>query len=386
MIQGRAEQAFQAEFGIASAGQFSAPGRVNLIGEHTDYNEGFVLPFAIPNRTAVSVRLRSDRLIRVHSVDLAETQEISIDELVPDALSGWSAYPLGVAWALLEGCSQADTVQGVDIAVASEVPLGAGLSSSAALESSVALALNELWGLGLDRVTLALKGQQAENTAVGANTGIMDQMASLMGEAGQAVFLDCRTLTYQLVPCDVASAGLSFVVIDTHTRHSHAGGEYGRRRASCENAAAAAGVSALRDLTMGDLAQLETLVDNETFRRARHIVSENDRVVATVEALRRRDLAQVGSLLVGSHQSMRDDFEISTAELDTQVEVALDAGALGARMTGGGFGGSVIALIATDRLESLRASSVARAAERRMPEPSLSVVVPSAGASGHPSA
>lgn len=386
MTQARAEKGFQTEFGTASTGQFSAPGRVNLIGEHTDYNDGFVLPFAIPQRTTVSVRVRSDRLIRVHSVDVGDTQEIGVDELVPAALTGWSAYPLGVAWALLEIATQPNTLHGVDIAVASEVPLGAGLSSSAALESSVALALNQLWGLGLDRVTLALKGQQAENTAVGANTGIMDQMASLMGEPGHAVFLDCRTLTHELVPCDVASEGLSFVVIDTNTRHSHAGGEYGLRRASCENAAAAAGVSALRDLTVADLARLETLVDNETFRRARHIVSENDRVLATVEALRAGDLARVGSLLVSSHQSMRDDFGISTAELDTQVEVARDGGALGARMTGGGFGGSVIALIATDRLDSLRQASVARAAELQMPEPSLSVVVPSAGASSHPSA
>lgn len=386
MTQARAEKGFQTEFGTASTGQFSAPGRVNLIGEHTDYNDGFVLPFAIPQRTTVSVRVRSDRLIRVHSVDVGDTQEIGVDELVPAALTGWSAYPLGVAWALLEIATQPNTLHGVDIAVASEVPLGAGLSSSAALESSVALALNQLWGLGLDRVTLALKGQQAENTAVGANTGIMDQMASLMGEPGHAVFLDCRTLTHELVPCDVASEGLSFVVIDTNTRHSHAGGEYGLRRASCENAAAAAGVSALRDLTVADLARLETLVDNETFRRARHIVSENDRVLATVEALRAGDLARVGSLLVSSHQSMRDDFEISTAELDTQVEVARDGGALGARMTGGGFGGSVIALIATDRLDSLRQASVARAAELQMPEPSLSVVFPAAGASSHPSA
>lgn len=386
MTQARAEQGFQTEFGTASTGQFSAPGRVNLIGEHTDYNDGFVLPFAIPQRTTVSVRVRPDRLIRVHSVDVGDTQEIGVDELAPAALTGWSAYPLGVAWALLESATQPNTLHGVDIAVASEVPLGAGLSSSAALESSVALALNELWGLGLDRVTLALKGQQAENTAVGANTGIMDQMASLMGEPGHAVFLDCRTLTHELVPCDVASEGLSFVVIDTNTRHSHAGGEYGLRRASCENAAAAAGVSALRDLSVADLARLETLVDNETFRRARHIVSENDRVLATVEALRAGDLARVGALLVSSHQSMRDDFEISTAELDTQVEVALDGGALGARMTGGGFGGSVIALIATDRLDSLRAASVARAAELQMPEPSVSVVFPAAGASSHPSA
>lgn len=385
MIQARAEQGFQTEFGTASTGQFSAPGRVNLIGEHTDYNDGFVLPFAIPQRTTVSVRVRSDRLIRVHSVDLGDTQEIGVDELAPAALTGWSAYPLGVAWALLEGATQPNTIHGVDIAVASEVPLGAGLSSSAALESSVALALNELWGLGLDRVTLALKGQQAENTAVGANTGIMDQMASLMGEPGRAVFLDCRTLTHELVPCDVASKGLSFVVIDTNTRHSHAGGEYGLRRASCENAAAAAGVSALRDLSVADLARLETLVDNETFRRARHIVTENDRVLATVEALRAGDLARVGELLVSSHQSMRDDFEISTPELDTQVEVALNSGALGARMTGGGFGGSVIALIATDRLDSLRAACLARAAELQMPQPSVSVVVPAAGASSHPS-
>ena len=386
MSRERAEASFRAEFGSPSTGQWSAPGRVNLIGEHTDYNDGFVLPFAIPQRTSVSVGKRSDRRIRVHSADLGETAEISMDNLSPESLGGWSAYPLGVAWALLDGHPDPDSIPGVDIALASDVPLGAGLSSSAALESSVALALNYLWGLGLDRVELALAGQRAENTAVGANTGIMDQMASVMGQAGQAVFLDCRSLTHQLIPCDISTAGLSFVVIDTNTRHSHAGGEYGQRRASCERAAAAAGVPALRDVSGEGLTRLGSLVDEETLRRARHIVTENERVVQTVEALRAGDLTRVGTLLVESHESMRDDFEISTAELDTQVEVALEVGALGARMTGGGFGGSVIALVATSTVDSLTVTSKARALARTMPETTISVVVPSEGATRHTSA
>ena len=386
MSRERAEASFRAEFGSPSTGQWSAPGRVNLIGEHTDYNDGFVLPFAIPQRTSVSVGMRSDRRIRVHSADLGETADISMDDLSPESLGGWSAYPLGVAWALLDGHPHPDSIPGVDISLASDVPLGAGLSSSAALESSVALALNDLWGLGLDRVELALAGQRAENTAVGANTGIMDQMASVMGQAGQAVFLDCRSLTHQLIPCDISTAGLSFVVIDTNTRHSHAGGEYGQRRASCERAAAAAGVPALRDVSGEGLTRLGSLVDEETFRRARHIVTENERVVQTVEALRAGDLSRVGSLLVESHESMRDDFEISTAELDTQVEVALEVGALGARMTGGGFGGSVIALVATSTVDSLTVTSKARALARTMPETTISVVVPSEGATRHTSA
>jgi len=263
------------------------------------------------------------------------------------------------------------------------VPLGAGLSSSAALESSVALALNELWGLGLGLADLALVGQRAENTAVGAQTGIMDQMASVMGAAGHAVFLDCRTLQHELIPCDLGPEGYSFMVIDTNTRHSHANGEYGQRRASCEKAAAAAGVPALRDLSVSDLPGLESKLDDETFRRARHIVSENDRVLATTEALRHGDLAQVGSLLVASHNSMRDDFEISTAELDAQVETALEIGALGARMTGGGFGGSVIAIGPTDTVNALTSAAHERAANEGMPAPTVSVVEPSQGAQSH---
>ena len=385
MSRQRAEESFTSVFGEPSLAQFSAPGRVNLIGEHTDYNEGFVLPFAIPQRTTVSAAMREDRTLRVHSADLGETVEMNLSDLSPEVLSGWSAYPLGVTWALLESRPDQKCL-GVDIAVASEVPLGAGLSSSAALESSVALALNELWGLGLGLADLALVGQRAENTAVGAQTGIMDQMASVMGAAGHAVFLDCRTLQHELIPCDLGPDGYSFVVIDTNTRHSHANGEYGQRRASCEKAAATAGVPALRDLSVADLPGLESKLDDETFRRARHIVTENERVVETVEALREGDLTRVGTLLVASHESMRDDFEISTSELDTQVEVALEEGALGARMTGGGFGGSVIALVATSMVDSLTATSKARALARDMPETTISVVVPSEGATRHTSA
>ena len=383
MSRQRAEESFRHVYGQPSDGQWSAPGRVNLIGEHTDYNEGFVLPFAIPQRTTVSVGRRIDTTIRVHSADLGETVEMSLSDLAPEVLSGWSGYPLGVAWALLDGHADLDSCQGVDIALASEVPLGAGLSSSAALDSSVALALNELWGIGLDRAELALVGQRAENTAVGAQTGIMDQMASVMGADGHAVFLDCRSLQHELIPCDLGPAGYAFVVIDTNTRHSHAGGEYGQRRASCERAAATVGVGALRDLSVADLPSLESQLDDETFRRARHIVSENDRVLATIDALREGDLAQVGALLVASHESMRDDFEISTAELDAQVESAREMGALGARMTGGGFGGSVIAIVATDRVEALTSAAQERAAREGMPAPTVSVVEPSDGAQSH---
>lgn len=376
----RAHQGFQNEFRSQPQAHYSAPGRVNLIGEHTDYNDGYVLPFAIPQRTSVSVALRPDQLLRVHSVELGETVEHALEDLAPDAVSGWSAYPLGVAWALREAKPQHARFQGVDIAIASDVPLGAGLSSSAALESAVAEALNDLWESGLDRVSLALAGQRAENTAVGAQTGIMDQMASMMGEEGSAVFLDCRSLTHELIPCDVSAAGMSIVVIDSNTRHSHAGGEYGQRRASCERAANAAGVTALRDLGVEDLERVKSLVDEETFRRARHIVTENERVLATVDALRQGDLTRVGVLLVESHESMRDDFEISTMVLDEHVEVALESGALGARMTGGGFGGSVIALVDTDKVESLGMASHKRASEKGLPEPTVSVVVPSRGA------
>ncbi|HEY8589592.1 MAG TPA: galactokinase [Naasia sp.] len=335
---------FREHVGGDPASVWSAPGRVNLIGEHTDYNEGFVFPFAIDRRTVAAIRPRTDGVARVASSFAEETVELPLSDLSPDRLRGWSAYPLGVAWALRETTGGRAEETGFDLFVHSEVPVGAGLSSSAAIESAVAMALDDLWDAGLDRRTLARVGQLAENKAVGAPTGIMDQSASLLGEEDAGVFLDCRTLDAEIIPLGFAEADLVLLVMDTGVSHSHATGGYAARRASCEAGAKAMGVEALRDLSVGDLMRARDLLDGETYRRVRHVVTEDQRVLDTVRALREHGPLAIGDLLDASHRSMRDDFEISVPELDLAVESALNAGALGARMTGGGFGGAAIAL------------------------------------------
>ena len=379
-IRDDARAGFEAVFGRAADGLWSAPGRVNLIGEHTDYNEGFVLPFAIDRRTVVALGVRDDRRVRVASTFADELAEIDLDALAPDALGGWSAYPLGVAWAFGEFGADLGAVPGVDLFIDSDVPVGAGLSSSAAIESAVALALNDVWQLGLDRRTLARVGQRAENVAVGAPTGIMDQSASLLGQADHAVFLDCRTLDSELVPLGLAEAGLAILVIDTGVKHSHATGGYGERRAACERGAAALGVSSLRDATIDDLPRAQQLLDDVTFRRIRHVITENQRVLDTVAVLREQGASAIGELLDASHRSMRDDFEISVPELDLAVETAVSAGALGARMTGGGFGGAAIALVRVSDLSRVQVAVDNAFGEHAFGQPDTFVVTASDGA------
>ncbi|MGF3057148.1 galactokinase [Microbacterium sp. YY-01] len=377
----------------AEPGLWSAPGRVNLIGEHTDYNDGFVLPFAITQRTVAAAAPRADRIVRVRSTFAEETVEVPIDDLVnlfptPEgqtpAVAEWAAYPLGVAWALLhpesEKTPDAAAITGVDIALASAVPVGAGLSSSAAIECATAVALNDLWALGYSDRDLAQAGRRAENQAVGAPTGIMDQMASMLGKNDAALFLDCRSLDTEIVPLGFAEAGLELLVIDTRVKHSHATGGYGKRRASCEAGATALGVAALRDVSVTDLERAAELLDDETFRRVRHIVTENDRVLATVTALRASGPRSIGDLLTASHASMRDDFEISCPELDLAVDTALGAGAYGARMTGGGFGGAAIALVEHAHIDHVSKTVIDAFARAGFTEPHLFTVSPSAGA------
>lgn len=379
-IRDDARAVFEAVFGRTADGLWSAPGRVNLIGEHTDYNEGFVLPFAIDRRTVVALGVRDDRRVRVASTFADELAEIDLDALAPDALGGWSAYPLGVAWAFSEFGADLGAVPGVDLFIDSDVPVGAGLSSSAAIESAVALALNDVWRLGLDRRALARVGQRAENVAVGAPTGIMDQSASLLGQADHAVFLDCRTLESELVPLGLAEAGLAILVIDTGVKHSHATGGYGERRAACERGAAALGLSSLRDATVDDLPRAQQLLDDVTFRRIRHVITENQRVLDTVATLRAEGAAAIGELLDASHRSMRDDFEISVPELDLAVESAVAAGALGARMTGGGFGGAAIALVRVGDLSRVQVAVDNAFGEHAFGQPDTFVVTASDGA------
>ncbi|MFJ4686370.1 galactokinase [Streptomyces sp. NPDC088789] len=383
-------EAFTALYGRAPDGVWAAPGRVNLIGEHTDYNDGFVMPFALPHTTVAAVSRRTDGLLRLHSADAsADTSdgtagtegvvELRVDALAPGTDPHWTAYPAGVVWALREA---GHPVTGADLHLASTVPVGAGLSSSAALEVVVALALNDLYALDLPRWKLARLCQRAENVYVGAPTGIMDQTASACCTAGHALFLDTRDLSVRQIPFDLAAEGMRLLVVDTRVRHAHSDGEYGKRRAGCEKGAALLGVDALRDVPYDGLdTALAGLGDEDEVRRlVRHIVTENqrvERVAALLEAGRTRE---IGPLLTEGHASLRDDFRISCPELDTAVDSALAAGALGARMTGGGFGGSAIVLAETGDVETITKAVAAAFAAAGHTPPRTFEAVPSAGA------
>ena len=358
---------------------WSAPGRANLIGEHTDYNDGFVLPFAITERTAVAAARRDDDTITVTSTYNLGTFEARLSDIAPGTVTGWAAYPLGVAWAVAQE-HWLPALPGADLFIDSEVPPGGGLSSSAALEMAVAGALTDLWGLSLSVAELARAGQRAENEVVGAPTGVMDQYASLLGQADAAVFLDCRSLQARTVPLRLGPAGLALVLADTGERHAHAAGGYAARRASCEKAARQLGVPALRDVETSDLPRIEGELDPETFRRVRHVVTEDARVKATVAALEAGAMKTVGRQLTASHRSMRDDYEITTPALDLAVEAALSAGALGARMTGGGFGGSTITLIDARRVPALGTAIKDAFTAARLAPPHVTTVAPGPGA------
>ncbi|WP_427016660.1 galactokinase [Pseudarthrobacter sp. P1] len=370
--------AFTDHFGAAPDGIWTAPGRVNLIGEHTDYNEGFVLPFAIDRTANVAIRLRGDSTARLlSSYGDQGVATVDLDTLSHEAMSGWTAYPLGVVWVLRQ---QGVAVGGFDLYLDSTVPTGAGLSSSAAIECAVATAFNDLLDAGLSAEELVLVGQRAENEVVGAPTGILDQSASLLATDGHAVFLDCRTQEAKLVPLDLAAASLLVLVVDTKVSHAHATGGYAARRASCELGAEVLGVAALRDVDDEDLAEAAGLLDPETFRRVRHIVTEDARVLQTVAVLDDGGPAAIGALLLASHASMRDDFEISCPELDLAVDTAMAHGALGARMTGGGFGGSAIALIPAAAEAAVRAAVTAAFASAGFTAPDIFAVSPADGA------
>ncbi|HEY9498160.1 MAG TPA: galactokinase [Terrimesophilobacter sp.] len=379
-IRDDAVRAFSELFGHSPSGVWSAPGRVNLVGEHTDYNEGFVLPFAIDRRTVTALGARQDRTLRVASAFADELVEIDLTDLTPDRLRGWSAYPLGVVWALGQFGADLGAVPGVDVFIDSDVPVGAGLSSSAAIECAIAIALNDTWQLGFDRRTLARIGQLAENSAVGAPTGIMDQTASLLGEPDSAVFLDCRSLDTELVDLGLEDAGIEIVVIDTEQSHNLAQSGYADRRAACELAARTLGIASLRELSVEGLADVRNVLDDTLFRRVRHVVTENQRVLDTVAALREHGPGAIGELLDASHRSMRDDFEISTPELDLAVETANANGAIGARMTGGGFGGAVVALVPAHFESLLRVAIDGAFAEHGLGQPDTFRVAASGGA------
>ncbi|MEU8167491.1 galactokinase [Micromonospora sp. NPDC049004] len=379
----RAAAGFTDQYGGQATGLWAAPGRVNLIGEHTDYNDGFVLPFALPLRTVVAADRQDDERWTVWSELSDETITFGADDVAePGRVTGWGAYVAGVVWALRDA---GHAVPGARLAIASDVPLGSGLSSSAALESSVLAALLDLGGLDLSPERQPRLAQRAENVYVGAPTGIMDQSAVIRCREGHALFLDCRDESVEHIPFDLDAAGLAVLVIDSRAPHRHADGEYAARRRSCEAAAKALGVAALRDVAVDQLdGALANLDDEETRRRVRHVVTEDQRVLDTVALLRAGRVRDIGPLLTASHVSMRDDFEITVPEIDTAVEAALSAGALGARMTGGGFGGCVLALVDTDRVEAVAAAVTAAYAERAFTAPTTIPVLPAPGATRLP--
>ena len=373
---------FEGLFGVEPSGFWAGPGRVNLIGEHTDYNDGLVLPFAIDRWAVAALRLRSDRTIRLATDYVDGVVETTLDRIGPAGLSGWSAYPLGVVWALGEHGADLTDLPGFDLALTSDVPVGAGLSSSAAIESAVGMALNEAWQLGLDRQTLARVGQRAENVVVGAPTGIMDQSASLLGAPDCAVFLDCRSLDAEVVPLGLDAAGIEVLVVDTRVSHAHADGGYASRRTACEAGARILGVPMLRDVTVADLDRARTLLDDVTFRRVRHVVTENQRVLDTVRLLRHEGPSAIGALLDASHASMRDDFEITVPPVDALVRIVKDAigDAGGVRMTGGGFGGCVVTLVPHDLVDKVRQAVTAQYKAESGLEASIYVCHASSGA------
>ncbi|MFN3866295.1 MAG: galactokinase [Demequina sp.] len=375
-----ADRAFTTIFGRRPDGVWSAPGRVNLIGEHTDYNHGFVLPFAIDRRTVAAVGLRDDRVLRVRSTFTDEEASLSIDDLAPAAMVGWSAYVLGVAWALADEGHDLSQAPGLDILVDSRVPVGAGLSSSAAIECAVAVAFNELWELNLAPLDLARIGRIAENRAVGAPTGLLDQAASMLGREDHAVFLDCDLEEAEPVALHLREEGLEILVMDSRVEHEHATGGYRDRRESCERGAAALGVATLRELSEDDLTRASAVLDDITYRRVRHIVTENARVVAAVRTLAESGPRALGDLLNASQASMRDDFEITVREIDLACDTAVAHGAIGARMTGGGFGGSAIAVVPAEQRADIEAAVTSALARAGLSIPHLFTVTPSEGA------
>ena len=344
------EKKFLETFGEEPDLVAAAPGRVNLIGEHIDYSDGFVLPFAIKDRTLVAARKRDDSTVRIASAQRRnKIVTVDIKQVKPGLKGEWERYALGVLWAL-------GVREGVDLLIDGHVPLGAGLSSSAALECSVATAMNHLFDLGFNLEELARLTQKAENQYVGVPCGIMDQSVSLMATQGSALLLDCRDLSSKNIPFDVASSGLELLIIDTQAHHALTDGGYAERRASCESAVAKLGITSLRDLTLQQLENSRGLLTETEFLRARHAVTEMKRVLDCVQALSESNFELVGELINQSHASLRDDYTVSCPELDTAVDAALAAGALGSRMVGGGFGGSAIALIqASKTTETIKA-------------------------------
>jgi galactokinase len=372
-------QAFESEVGVPPEGVWGAPGRVNLIGEHTDYNDGFALPLGIEQRALVAVRRRQDDELRLWSRQ-AGRQRLKLSELAPGKISGWAAYVGGAAWAAITDGARAT---GLDVLLDSDVPMGAGLSSSAAVECASLVAMADLWGFSRSKVQLARLAQRAEVEVAGVPCGLMDQLTSMCAAPGEALWLDFRSLDIERLALPLDAAGLELLVIDTRAPHQLADGAYAERRQACQRAAHALGVTALRDATLDALANAASKLGLEQQRRARHVITENARVLEAVAVLKDAaigqgtpsspraagELARLGPLLSLSHASLRDDFEVTVPELDRAAEAAERAGALGARMIGGGFGGSVLALVRRADFDTVAAAVQAAFKEQSWTEP-----------------
>ena len=367
-------EAFERRFGEAPEVIVWGPGRVNLIGEHTDYNDGFVLPMAIDRAAWIALRPRDDSRIALYSLDLEEGIEFDPETVARDA-DHWSAYPQGVAWALREAGHDLTGWEGV---MASDVPIGSGLSSSAAIELAVARAFGEVSGFAWEPKRMALLAQKVENEWVGVNCGIMDQMVSAAAQEGAALLIDCRTLELSPVPLP---PGTAVAVLDTATRRGLVDSAYNERRAQCETAAAYFDVPALRDVDLETFERRAAELDDVTRRRARHVISENDRTLRAADAMRSADARALGRLMDQSHESLREDFEVTNDALNIIVELARDApGCLGARMTGAGFGGCAVALIDESESDAFAAKVSETYRTRTELKPAVMICRPSAGA------
>jgi galactokinase len=368
---------FELITGRQAEGIWTAPGRVNLIGEHTDYNEGLVLPMAIDRWVSVAAASREDQCIRGFSRQEEEGFEFKLATLAPGSVDGWAAYPAGAAWALK---TTGIELRGTDLVIDSTIPAGAGLASSAALTTVVALCLSELAGNSLAGADLAAASHRAEAEFVGVPCGVMDQMISALGRRGTGLFLDTRTSTFEYVSLGLSGAGLTLAVVDTRVPHRLSQSAYARRRRECEEAAGALGVQSLRDVSVQDLPTTLERLSKPASNRVRHVVTENARVLEVVEAVSRADFKSVGAAFLRSHESLRKDYEVSCRELDTAVAAAMEAGALGARMTGAGFGGSAIVLVGRERIESLLNHTRSAFERQGFMEPAIFEVLPSRGA------
>jgi galactokinase len=371
--------AFAAAYGFLPTGVWAAPGRVNLIGEHVDYAGGVMLPFAIDSDIRLAVRLRDDGILRAVSAQADGVVQVALDDVGPGpgTVDGWLAYLAGVARLVRDLGGPG----GADVWMTGNIPGGAGLSSSAALECGIAVALVELGNVDIDPLPLALLCQRAENVIVGVPCGLLDQTASMMATAGHAMLVEAVGPSVEQVPFDPAAAGLTVTVIQTNAPHALVDGQYAERRASCERAAAILGIGTLREAVGRPLDEIEAELDDPLlFKRARHVVTEIERTLHAVELLRAGDVAGIAPLITGSHISLRDDYEVSVPETDTAVEASLSAGALGARMIGGGFGGSVIAIVPVELVEAVDKAVHTAFAERGFRAPAVFDALPAPGA------